>query len=118
MSSSSNEDIPIKLAQEIREHRIIRRFDFSTVPEGPHRGAVILRALGFGVVRLTMVAEVRDLDADKLFKIAKLNLRDRAREWLRRLHPAPADWIELRTLILQKYGNVDVDDIRAKLDAI
>jgi hypothetical protein len=52
MSSSSNEDIPIELAQEIREHRIIRRFDFSTVLEGPHRGAVTLRALGFGVVRL------------------------------------------------------------------
>jgi len=52
MSSSSNEDIPIESAQKIREHRIIRRFDFSTVPEGPHRGAVILRALGFGVVRL------------------------------------------------------------------
>ncbi|CAK9882632.1 unnamed protein product [Sphagnum jensenii] len=65
-----------------------------------------------------MAAEVRDLDADKLFKIAKLNLRGRAREWLRRLNPAPANWIELRTSILQKYGNVDDDDIRAKLDAI
>ncbi len=35
--------------------------------------------------RLTMAAEVRDLNADKLFKIAKYNLRGRAREWLRRL---------------------------------
>jgi len=68
--------------------------------------------------RLTMAAKVRDLDAVKLFKIAKLNLRGRAREWLRKLNPAPADWIELRTLILQKYGNVDDDNIRAKLDAI
>jgi hypothetical protein len=68
--------------------------------------------------RLTMAAKVRDLNADKLFKIAKLNLRGRAREWLRRLQPAPADWTELRTLILQKYGNVNDDDIRAKLDAI
>jgi hypothetical protein len=68
--------------------------------------------------RLTMAAEVRDLNADKLFKIAKLNLKGRAREWLRRLQPAPVDWTELRTLILQKYGNVDDDDIRAKLDAI
>jgi hypothetical protein len=68
--------------------------------------------------RLTMAVEVRDLDAVKLFKIAKLNLRGRARQWLRKLNPAPADWIELRTLILQKYGNVDDDDIRAKLDAI
>jgi hypothetical protein len=68
--------------------------------------------------RLTMAVEVQDLNADKLFKIAKLNLRSRAREWLRRLQPAPTDWMELRTLILQKYGNVDDDDIRAKLDAI
>jgi hypothetical protein len=68
--------------------------------------------------RLTMAAEVRDLNADRLFKIAKLNLRGRAREWLRRLQPAPADWSELRTSILQKYGNVDDDDIRAKFDAI
>ncbi len=52
MSSSNNEEIPVGLAQEIRESRIVRRFDFSTVPKGPHQGAVIMRALGFGVVRL------------------------------------------------------------------
>jgi hypothetical protein len=52
------------------------------------------------VERLTMAAEVRNLNADKLFKIAKLNLRGRAREWLRRLQLASADWTELRTLIL------------------
>jgi len=57
--------------------------------------------------RLSMAAKVRDLNADKLFKIAKLNLRGRARNWFKKLQPAPADWIELRTLILQKYGNVD-----------
>jgi len=68
--------------------------------------------------RLSMAVEVRDLNADKLFKIAKLNLRGRARKWFRKLQPAPANWIELRILILQKYGNVDDDDIRVKLDAI
>jgi uncharacterized protein YutE (UPF0331/DUF86 family) len=68
--------------------------------------------------RLTMAAEVRDLNVDKLFKIAKLNLRGRAKEWFKRLQPAPADWAELRTLIVQKYGNVDVSDIRMKLNAI
>jgi hypothetical protein len=68
--------------------------------------------------RLSMAAEVRDLNADKLFKIAKLNLRGRAREWFRKLQPMPADWLELRTLILQKYGSVDTDDIRMKLDVI
>ncbi len=68
--------------------------------------------------RLTMAVKVRDLNVDKLFKIAKLNLRGRAKEWFRRLQPAPADWVELKNLIVQKYGDVDVDDIRMKLDAI
>jgi hypothetical protein len=68
--------------------------------------------------RLTMAVEVRDLNVDKLFKIAKLNLRGRAKEWFKRLQPAPADWVELWTLIVQKYGDVDADDIRMKLDAI
>jgi len=65
-----------------------------------------------------MAAVVRDLNTNKLFKIAKLNLRGRAKEWFKRMQPAPADWPELRTLIIQKYGNVDADDIRMKLDAI
>jgi len=65
-----------------------------------------------------MDAEVRDLNGDKLFKITKLNLRGRAKEWFKRLQFAPADWAELRTLIVQKYGDVDADDIRMKLDAI
>jgi len=68
--------------------------------------------------RLMMVAEVHDLTVDKLFKIAKLNLRGRAKEWFRRLQPVPTDWTELRTLMEQKYGNVDADDIQMKMDAI
>jgi hypothetical protein len=68
--------------------------------------------------RLTMVAEVCDLNVDKLFKIAKLNLRGRAKEWFKRLQPAPTDWTELRNLIVQKYGDVNADDIRMKLDTI
>jgi hypothetical protein len=68
--------------------------------------------------RLTMAAEVHDLIADKLFKIAKLNLRGRAKEWFRILQLVPTDWAELRTLMVQKYGNVDANDIRMKMDAI
>jgi hypothetical protein len=41
--------------------------------------------------QLTMAAEVRDLNADKLFKIAKLNLRGRAKEWFKKLQLVPAD---------------------------
>jgi hypothetical protein len=68
--------------------------------------------------RLTMAAEVWDLIANKLFKIAKLNLRGRAKDWFRKLQPAPADWTKLRNLIVQKYGRIDSDDIQMKLDAI
>jgi hypothetical protein len=68
--------------------------------------------------RLTIATEVRDLNAEKLFKIAKLNLRGRAKEWFKKIQPTPADWPELKTLIVQKYGNVDVDDIRMRLNAI
>jgi uncharacterized protein YutE (UPF0331/DUF86 family) len=70
------------------------------------------------VERLTMDAEVRNLTADKLFKIAKLNLRGRAKELFKKLQPTPSDWTELRNLIVQKYGGIDADDIRMKMDAI
>jgi hypothetical protein len=65
-----------------------------------------------------MVVEVCDLTVDKLFKIAKLNLRGRAKEWFRRLQPVLADWTELRTLMVQKYRDIEADDIRMKMDAI
>jgi hypothetical protein len=68
--------------------------------------------------RLTMTAEVRDLTADKLFRIAKLNLRGRAKEWYRRLQPVPTNWTKLRTLMVQKYGNIDANDIQMKMDTI
>jgi hypothetical protein len=61
---------------------------------------------------------MRDLNAYKLFKIVKLNLRRWAKEWFRRLHLAPTKWIELWNLIVQKYGDVDADDIKMKVDAI
>jgi len=35
--------------------------------------------------KFTMVAEVRDLNANKLFKIAKLNLKGRVKKWFKRL---------------------------------
>ncbi len=65
-----------------------------------------------------MATEVRDLNVDKLFKITKFNLSGKAKEWCRRLQLTLANWAKLQTLIVQKYGIVDVDDIRMKLDAI
>ncbi len=68
--------------------------------------------------RLTMAMEVKDLNAYKLFKITKLNLKGWAKEWFKRLHLTPTEWTELRTLIIQKYGDIDANNIKMKLDAI
>jgi hypothetical protein len=34
------------------------------------------------------------------------------------LNHAPIDWTKLHTWIVQKHGNINIDDIRLKLDAI
>ncbi len=53
-----------------------------------------------------------------LFKIAKLNLRDRVKEWFRKLNLVSIDWTKLRTWIVQKYGNIDANDICIKVNTI
>jgi hypothetical protein len=65
-----------------------------------------------------MAVEVRDLNANKLFKITKLNLKGKAKKWFKKLNPVPTNWIELHTWIVQKYGNINTNDIWIKLDAI
>jgi hypothetical protein len=70
------------------------------------------------VERLTMVVEVKDINDDKLFKIAKLNLHSQAKEWFKKFNPPSADWTILRIAIVQKLGDVDVDEIHVKFDAI
>jgi len=53
MSSSSGEEVLAEqVTQEILEQRLVHRFDFFNVQSRPQRGAVILRSLGCGVVRL------------------------------------------------------------------
>ncbi len=68
--------------------------------------------------RLTMANEVKVLNDDKLFKIAKLNLRGKTKEWFKKLNPPPIDWTNLHITIAEKFGDVDVDEIHVKLDAI
>jgi hypothetical protein len=83
MSSSSDEDIPVELSQEIREQRVIRRFDFGTVLDGPRRGAIILRALGFGVVRLVGVEPDQARLGDIAVEVTHSGYFTRARVWLK-----------------------------------
>jgi hypothetical protein len=65
-----------------------------------------------------MAAEVKDLNDDKLFKITKLNLHCQTKDWFKKLNPPLADWIILRTTIVQKFGDVDANETHVKLNAI
>jgi hypothetical protein len=88
MSSSSNEDIPVELSQEIREQRIIRRFDFGIELYGPQRGAVILRALGFGVVRIVGIEPDQARIGDIAVEVTHSGYFTRARVWLKAIDGA------------------------------
>ncbi len=71
------------LTQETRELQLVGRFDFFTVQNGPQKGAVILRFLGFGVVRLVGI----DLDearvGDIVVEVAHSGYYTHARVWLK-----------------------------------
>jgi hypothetical protein len=48
----------------------------------------------------------------------KLNLHSQAKEWFKKLNPPLTDWTVLKTMIIQKFGDVDANEICVKLDAI
>jgi hypothetical protein len=56
MSSFSVDEVGVEeLTQEIHEQRIVLRFNYLKGQDGPQRGAVVLRFLGFGVVTLVKI---------------------------------------------------------------
>jgi hypothetical protein len=83
MSSSSDDDIPRELLQEIREQRITRRFDFGIEPYGPQRGAIVLQALGFGVIRLVGIEPDLARVGDIVVEVTHSGYFTRARVWLK-----------------------------------
>jgi hypothetical protein len=92
MSSSGGEEIPAEqVTQEIQEQQIVRRFDFWTVQNGPQRGAVILRFLGFGVVRLVGIEPDQARVGDIAVEVAHSGFYTRARVWLKVVDGA-RDW--------------------------
>jgi hypothetical protein len=61
MSSSSADEVGTdEIMQEIREQRIVIRFDYPKGQDGPQIGTIILCFLGFGVVT------VIGIDPDKV----------------------------------------------------
>jgi len=84
MSSPSGEEIPEELlTQENRELNLVRRFDFWTIQNGPQRGAVILRFLGFGIVRIVGINPDQARVGDIAVEVAHSGFYTSARVWLR-----------------------------------
>jgi len=84
MSSSNGEGIPInQVIQESREQQLVRRFDFFTIRNGPQRGAMILRFLGFGVVRLVGIDPDEARIGDIAVEVAHSGFYTRAQVWLK-----------------------------------
>jgi hypothetical protein len=98
MSSSGAEEV----TQEICEQQIVKRFDFLTGQNERPRGAVILRFLGFGVVRLVRI----DLDEAKVgdiaIKVAHNGFYTCAQVWLKVIDGARG-WVSTSALQTQFY---------------
>jgi len=71
------------MTQEIREQQLVGRFDFFTVQNGPQRGAVILRFLGFGVVRLVGIDPDEARVGNIVVEVVHSDFYIRARVWLK-----------------------------------
>jgi len=84
MSSSSDEEVSVEqMTQEIREQQLVGRFDFLTVQNNPQIGAVILRFLGFGVMRLVGIDPDEARVGDIVVEVVHSGFYTRARVWLK-----------------------------------
>jgi len=84
MLSSSGEEIHVEeVTQEIREQQLVNRFDFYTVQNRPQRGAVILRFLGFGVVRIVGIDPDEARVGDIAVEVAHSGFYTRVQVWLK-----------------------------------
>jgi hypothetical protein len=98
MSSSGVEEV----MQEIREQQIVSRFDFLTGKNGPQRGAVILRFLGFGVVTLVGIDPDEARVGDIAVEIIHSGFYTHAQIWLK-VRNGARGWASTSELQTQYY---------------
>ncbi len=65
-----------------------------------------------------MVLEVQCYDELKFFKIARLNLHGKVKDWYKNLEPTLADRNEMKVGMQQKFQNVNLDELWMKMDAV
>jgi hypothetical protein len=103
MSSSSADEIGVEeLTQEIREQQIVIRFDYPRGQDGPQRGVVVLRFLGFGVVTLVGIDPDEARVGDIAVEVAHSGFYTRAEVWLK-VRDGARGWASTSELQTQYY---------------
>jgi len=103
MSSSRREEVLAEvLTQDTHELQLVSKFDFFTGQNGPQRGAVILRFLGFGVVRLVRIDPNEARFGDIAIEVAHSGFYIRAQVWLKVIDGARG-WVSTSKLQTQFY---------------
>ncbi len=103
MSSSSAEEVVVEeVTQEIHEQQLVNRFDFFTSQNGPQRGAIILRLLGFGIVKLVRIDPDEARVGDIVVEVAHSGFYTRAQVWLKVIDGARG-WASTSELQTQFY---------------
>jgi hypothetical protein len=98
MSSSNEEEIPVEtITQENHELNLIRRFDYATIQNGPLRGSVVLRFLGFGVMRLIRIDPNEARVGDIAVEVPHSGFYTRAQVWLKVIDGA-GGWVSTSEL--------------------
>jgi hypothetical protein len=98
MSSSSAEEVPVEeVTQEMREQRIVIRFDYLRGQAGPQRGAVVLRFLGFGVVTLVGIDPDEARIGDVAIEVAHSGFYTHAEVWLK-VRDGASGWVATSVL--------------------
>jgi hypothetical protein len=84
MSSSSADEVGTdEVTQEIRGQWIVIRFDYPRGQDGPQIGAVILRFLGFGVVKVVRIDPNEARVGDVAVEIIHNGFYTRVEVWLK-----------------------------------
>jgi hypothetical protein len=98
-SLSADEGNVEELTQEIREQQIVSRFDFMTSQNGPQRGVIVMRFLGFGIVTLVGVDPNEVRVGDIAVEVAHSGFYTRVQVWLKVRNGARgwASTLELQT---------------------
>ncbi len=85
------------ITQENRKLNLVRRFDFFTIQNRPQRGSVVLRFLGFGVVRLVGIDPNEARVGDIAVEVAHSGFYTRAQVWLKVIDGA-GGWVSTSEL--------------------